>query len=113
MTNIQPFPLTMTLAAIDRVKSLLEDEDTSLFLRVAVKGGGCAGFTYAFTLENSPQPDDLETVVEGIKIVMDAFSAPLTQGAVLDYESSAMGGQLIVRNPYARVTCGCGASFSN
>ena len=108
-----PFPLTLTPAAAARVRSLIEEEeeDATFFLRVAIKGGGCAGFTYAFTLEDELQSDDLEQETQGVRVVIDQFSVPLVMGAVLDYSDTATGGQMIVRNPSVRTTCGCGASF--
>lgn len=107
-----PFPLTLTSAAADRVRALIAEEDVSLFLRLAVKGGGCAGFTYAFTLEEDLQQDDLEATFEGVRVVVDSFSAPLVMGATLDYTSSLAGSQFVVSNPKARTTCGCASSFA-
>jgi iron-sulfur cluster insertion protein len=107
-----PFPLTLTGAAADRVRALIVEEDVSLFLRLAVKGGGCAGFTYAFTLEQDLQQDDMEATFEGIRVVVDPFSAPLVAGATLDYTTSLAGSQFVVSNPNARTTCGCASSFA-
>jgi iron-sulfur cluster insertion protein len=107
-----PFPLTLTSSAADRVRSLIDEEDVSLFLRLAVKGGGCAGFTYAFTLEEDLQQDDMEATFEGIRVVVDPFSAPLVMGATLDYTTSLTGSQFVVSNPNARTTCGCASSFA-
>lgn len=107
-----PFPLTLTPKAVARVRALMDNEDAALFLRVAVKGGGCAGFSYAFTLEEDLQQDDREADFSGVRVVVDPFSAPLVAGATLDYVESLAGSQLIVSNPHARTTCGCGASFS-
>jgi iron-sulfur cluster assembly accessory protein len=107
-----PFPLTLTPKAVERVRALMAKEDAPLFLRVAVKGGGCAGFSYAFTLEEDLQQDDREADFRGVRVVVDPFSAPLVVGATLDYVESLAGSQLMVSNPRARTTCGCGASFS-
>lgn len=73
--------------------------------------GGCAGFTYAFTLEEDIQQDDLEQELLGIRVVIDQFSVPLAMGAEVDYVDSTTGGQMVVRNPGVKTTCGCGASF--
>ena len=106
-----PFPMSLTPAAAARVRQLIEEEDAPFFLRVAVKGGGCAGFTYAFTLEDALQPDDLEQESQGLRVVIDQLSVPLVMGAAVDYTDTATGGQMVVRNPSVRTTCGCGASF--
>jgi len=112
LSNQMPFPLTVTRAAAERVRALIAEEESPLFLRLAVKGGGCAGFTYAFTLEEDLQQDDMEEFFEGVRVVVDPFSAPLVAGATLDYTTSLVGSQFVVSNPNARTTCGCASSFA-
>lgn len=109
----EKFPVRLTEKAVEMVKAALaetqgEDGD---FLRVGVKGGGCAGFEYSLNFTDEVDDDDIATVVEGIKIVTDTFSANYLKGTELDYVDSIAGSGFKFINPNARRTCGCGSSF--
>lgn len=105
------FPLELTESAQDRGYGVCAEEGKPC-LRVYVQSGGCSGFSYAFQLEEAAQIDDLSRAYPGFSVLVDAFSAPLLQGATLDWEESLYGSQFVVKNPSATTTCGCGASFS-
>ena len=79
---------------------------------VYVKGGGCHGYQYGMSLESTMGEDD--TVVEDstVKVIMDSPSAPLLVGTQVDYMDSMQGSGLVMQNPQAKTTCGCGSSFS-
>ncbi len=98
-------------AAAQRIRTLLAGEPPGTVLRVAVEGGGCSGFRYRFALDRAAEDDTL--IAEGGAVVaIDAQSGPLLAGAVLDYTEALIGARFAVRNPLARSSCGCGASFS-
>jgi iron-sulfur cluster insertion protein len=106
-------PLNFTDAAAAKVRQLIDEEgDTSLMLRVFVQGGGCSGFQYGFTFEQSL--GDGDTVVEksGVKLLIDPMSYQYLVGAEIDYSEGLEGAQFVIRNPNASTTCGCGSSFS-
>ena len=108
------FPVDLTARAIEMVRSALgetEGEDGD-FLRVGVKGGGCAGFQYSLTFTDEVDDDDVLLVTEGVKVVTDTFSASYLKGTELDYVESLQGAGFKFINPAARRTCGCGSSFS-
>lgn len=108
------FPVTLTEKAVEMVKAALEEtegEDGD-FLRVGVKGGGCAGFQYSLTFTDEVDDDDLATVIGGIKVVTDTFSAGYLKGTELDYVETLQGAGFKFVNPNARRTCGCGSSFA-
>ncbi len=82
-------------------------------LRVAVKAGGCSGFSYVFGWEAAPRPTDL--VIDGpdgSRIFVDPKSHALLEGTVLDYDTSLISKGFVFQNPNAKSTCGCGTSFS-
>jgi iron-sulfur cluster assembly protein len=85
----------------------------SLGLRVWVQPGGCSGFSYGMALDDAPLGDDVISEVEGLKVIVDSFSAGHLQGAKVDYVDSLMGAGFTVLNPNAVSSCGCGHSFES
>jgi len=81
-------------------------------LRVFVQGGGCSGFSYGFTFEETQAEDDFDFVYEEVKIVVDAMSMQYLNGSDIDYREDTMGANFVISNPQAASTCGCGSSFS-
>jgi iron-sulfur cluster assembly accessory protein len=114
MTIQQELPvITVTDSAAAKVRDLLEAEgDTSMALRVAVRPGGCSGFSYEMFFDSDIAEDDVKTVISGVSIVVDPASAPLLSGAVLDFKDGLQGAGFAITNPNAQRTCGCGQSFS-
>ena len=114
MTIQQELPaITVTNSAAAKVRELLEAEgDTSLALRVAVRHGGCSGFSYEMFFDGDIASDDVKAEVGGVSVVVDPASAPLLVGATLDYKDGLQGAGFNITNPNAQRTCGCGQSFS-
>lgn len=106
-----PFPIELSLSAREKIRQVLI-EDGGVNMRVFVQGGGCSGFTYGFTIDDVSAEDDLIFDAGDFKIFIDPFSAPLLQGATIDYQDNLEGSRFIVKNPLATATCGCGSSFS-
>jgi iron-sulfur cluster assembly protein/iron-sulfur cluster insertion protein len=105
--------LTVTDSAAAKVKDLLEAEgDTTMALRVAVRPGGCSGFSYEMFFDSDFAADDIKHDVQGVSVVVDPASAPLLQGAVLDFKDGLQGAGFAINNPNASRSCGCGQSFS-
>jgi iron-sulfur cluster assembly protein/iron-sulfur cluster insertion protein len=103
----------LTDAAATKVKQLLDAEgDPSLALRVAVRPGGCSGYSYEMFFDADVASDDTVSELGGVKVVIDAASAPLLGGATLDYKDTLQGAGFHVSNPNATRSCGCGQSFS-
>lgn len=108
-----PSPLIFTDSAVEKVKSLIEEEGNSdLKLRVFVTGGGCSGFQYGFTFDEVVNEDDTTVVKDGVTLLIDPMSYQYLVGAEIDYQESLEGAQFVIRNPNATTTCGCGSSFS-
>jgi len=105
--------ITLTDNAASKVGALLADEDEAgLALRVAVRPGGCSGFSYEMFFDGEFADDDTTTEYEGVKVVVDASSAMLLEGATLDYKDGLQETGFSINNPNAQRTCGCGSSFS-
>jgi iron-sulfur cluster assembly protein/iron-sulfur cluster insertion protein len=100
-------------SAANKVKELLEAEgDTTLALRVAVRPGGCSGFSYEMFFDGDIGADDIKVDQGGVAVVVDPSSAQLLEGATLDYKDGLQGAGFAINNPNAQRTCGCGQSFS-
>ena len=106
-------PLLFTDAAASKVKELLEEEkNPKLMLRVFISGGGCSGFQYGFTFDESSSEDDTVVEKQGVTLLIDPMSFQYLVGAEIDYTEGLEGAQFVIRNPNAVTTCGCGSSFS-
>lgn len=105
--------LKITDAAKDKIIDILaEDSNPNTKLRIYVQGGGCAGFNYGFTLDDTCQEDDFKIETNGIELLVDAASATYLEGATVDYKQELMNSSFTIINPNAVTTCGCGTSFS-
>jgi iron-sulfur cluster assembly protein len=106
--------ITLTDDAVGQLRAMIEKKgNPSLGLRVWVQAGGCSGFSYGMALDDSPLDDDVISSVAGLKVIVDASSAPHLQGAKVDYVDSLMGAGFTVLNPNAVSSCGCGHSFES
>ncbi len=105
--------ITMTEAAASKVGQLIEQEgDDALALRVAVRPGGCSGFSYEMYFDTDVAGDDKTASFGPVKVVVDPSSAMLLEGATLDYREGLQETGFSIDNPNAQRTCGCGQSFS-
>ena len=105
--------ITLTDNAAVKVKDLITQEgDETLMLRVAVRPGGCSGFSYEMFFDSELESDDLTIEKAGVKVVVDPSSAQLLSGATLDYKDGLTDAGFAINNPNAQKTCGCGQSFS-
>jgi iron-sulfur cluster assembly protein/iron-sulfur cluster insertion protein len=110
----KPTPVVdLTPAAVQKVGELIAAEgEQGLALRVAVRAGGCSGFSYEMFFESEFEPEDLVSEFGEVRVVVDPDSAGHLKGSVLDYRDSLMGGGFAIENPNVTRTCGCGNSFS-
>jgi iron-sulfur cluster assembly accessory protein len=105
--------ILVTDAAAAKVAQLVAAEgDTSLALRVAVRPGGCSGFSYEMFFDGDIAGDDIVKSFGDVRVVVDPASAPMLVGATLDYKDALQGGGFSIDNPNASRSCGCGNSFS-
>ncbi len=106
-------PLIFSENAAKKVKALIKEEgNDALKLRVYVTGGGCSGFQYGFTFDESINEGDTVVEKDDVTMVVDPLSFQYLMGAEVDYVEGLQGAQFVIRNPNASTTCGCGSSFS-
>ena len=104
--------ILLTDNAAKRVAAIAKRQSKPAILRLAVDGGGCAGFTYKFELAEAAEDDDLVTENAGVKLVVDPMSLDLVRGSAVDFVEDLGGASFKVTNPNAASGCGCGSSFS-
>ena len=100
--------IKFTDKAIKQINHLLSQKDKGSFFRIAIKGGGCSGFQYDFSVDKKRQEDDLKFE----NILIDKTSADMLKGSEVDYVSELIGNSFKISNPKSKSSCGCGVSFS-
>ena len=106
-------PVTLTPNAVAKVKEIMAQQTpVPSGLRVGVQGGGCSGFSYAMSFENSAGMMDKTFNFDGLKVYVDATSIMYLNGCVVDYVETLEGAGFKFENPNVKSTCGCGSSFS-
>ncbi|MEP2829063.1 iron-sulfur cluster insertion protein ErpA [Parvibaculum sp.] len=108
-TNI---PISLTDRAATQIGKILQGEDEGTVLRVSVQGGGCSGFQYGFTLDDTKTDDDLVLEKNGVTVLIDSVSVDYLAGSEIDYVDDLIGAAFKINNPNATASCGCGTSFS-
>jgi iron-sulfur cluster assembly protein len=106
--------VTLTEKAEFRLRAFLKGsatEDAKKGVRIWVKDGGCSGYEYGIEITSKPQPDDVVSQQGNVLIYVDAKSAPLLAGVVVDFVEGVMDSGFKFSNPNATDTCGCGKSF--
>src|SRR3989338_7472072 len=109
--SIQQVNILLSDAASKKIKELIKKEKKQA-LRLAIKPGGCSGYSYTITLEKAAKKNDFVLKQKGVTLYVDKASAPQLHGSSLDYLDGLTGAGFKVINPNAVSTCGCGSSFS-
>lgn len=105
--------VNLTDIAVIKVRELIAAEaDPDLALRMAVRPGGCSGFSYEMYFDSQVDADDIVETYDDVKVVVDAQSAEMVKGSTLDYKDGLMETGFSINNPNVSRTCGCGNSFS-
>ncbi|MCS7142717.1 MAG: iron-sulfur cluster insertion protein ErpA [Aigarchaeota archaeon] len=105
--------LSLTERAVQKLKEMMREEgNEGLGLRIFISGGGCGGYKYGMALDDKVYEDDYVVQQDGVRVIVDQFSAKFMQGSQIDYLETLMGAGFVVKNPNVTSTCGCGHSFS-
>ncbi len=104
--------IILTDSAAKRVAAIAKRQARPAILRLAVDGGGCAGFTYKFELAETAEAEDTVAETGGVKLVVDPTTLDLVRGSAVDFVEDLGGAAFKVTNPNAASGCGCGSSFS-
>lgn len=106
-------PVELTASATTKVAELIDAEgEPGLALRVAVRPGGCSGFSYEMFFDAQTDSEDIVTEFGQVRVVVDPESAERLRGSTLDYKEGLMGAGFAIENPNVTKSCGCGNSFS-
>ena len=100
--------IKFTNNALKHISEMLSKKNKGSFFRIAIKGGGCSGFKYDFSVDKNPKDEDLKFN----NILIDKTSADLLKGSEVDYASELIGDSFKISNPQSKSSCGCGVSFS-
>jgi iron-sulfur cluster assembly protein len=104
--------VTVTDKAAEKAKAILADRGVENgALRVFVVSGGCSGYSYGMAIARSREEDDIAIEASGITLLVDSESAPLLEGAEVDYVDDLMKSGFTIFNPNATHSCACGSSF--
>jgi len=112
LAHVSDLQISLTENAAKRVAWIAERQSKPAILRLAVDGGGCAGFTYTFELADALDDDDTVAETDGVKLIVDPVSLELVKGSAVDFVEDMGGSAFRVTNPNAQSGCGCGSSFS-
>ena len=112
MTTDNNLAVTMSASAAKQINAIMAKQGFEKFLRVAVEGGGCSGFSYKFDFADAANDDDLLIKRDGATIVIDEMSLEFLAGSEIDYANELIGSAFKINNPNATANCGCGTSFS-
>ena len=105
--------VNLTEMAVSKVAELVAEEgDDALALRMAVRPGGCSGFSYEMFFDAEVESDDIVEEFGDVRVVVDPQSAERLRGSTLDYKDGLMGAGFAINNPNVTRSCGCGNSFS-
>jgi len=105
--------ISLTENAANKILALINEEgNPGLKLRVFVTGGGCSGFQYGFSFDESVNEDDTVIKRKEAELLVDPLSYQYLVGSKVDYSEGLEGSRFMVQNPLATTTCGCGMSFS-
>ena len=112
MTTLTEAPVKFTAGAVEEIKRLLNEPgfDTSLSLRVGVKGGGCSGLSYVLGFDKKGEKDT-EYETDGVRYIMEKAHEIYLAGMEIDWENGLNNRGFAFNNPNASATCGCGSSF--
>ena len=103
--------LSLTVMAAEKIKEFCAKSKKQA-LRIAVKAGGCSGYEYVFSLDDTPKTQDIVIEQTGLKIYIDPASLHKINGSIIEYQDSLTDAGFKVKNPHAKSSCGCGNSFS-
>jgi iron-sulfur cluster assembly accessory protein len=113
METTTAIPVTLTASAKDEIRRLMQEAgfDTSQFLRIGVKGGGCSGMTYVLGFDNQTEKDE-SFEIDGIPVIMEKSHGIYLMGMEVDWQGGLNSRGFTFNNPNASKTCGCGTSFA-
>ncbi len=112
MENLVQTSVSVSPGAARRIATLTAAEGPAMMFRIAVNGGGCSGYQYDFTFDDTLTEDDILIEQDGARVLIDQVSLEFIGGSEVDFVEGLMGSHFEIKNPKAKSSCGCGTSFS-
>lgn len=112
MENQVQTSVSVSPGAAKRIATLTAAEGPAMMFRIAVNGGGCSGYQYDFTFDDTLTEDDILIEQDGARVLIDQVSLEFIGGSEVDFVEGLMGSHFEIKNPKAKSSCGCGTSFS-
>ena len=106
MTDI----VKLTPNAVEHMNSMLVEHKKPV-VRLSLKGGGCAGFKYDWSLDDQKANDDEVIKLDNGEFAMDSASIMYLIGSTIDYKKEVFGSYFTIENPASTSSCGCGESI--
>ena len=100
--------IKFTTQAKEQIEKIIAQDKNKKYFRISVKGGGCSGFKYNFSFDNSIGKEDI--IFD--KVIVDKASLEIIAGSVVDFKKEMIGESFVIDNPKTSASCGCGLSFS-
>jgi iron-sulfur cluster assembly protein len=104
--------VSLTPAAVERVRSFLAKRGHGVGLRLGVKKTGCSGFAYVVNYADDVGAGDVVFEQHGVKVIVDGDSLRYVDGTEIDFVRQGLNEAFKFRNPNVRGECGCGESFN-
>ena len=109
--------ITLTDKAIKEVKRAMKDlsEETNMFLRIGVSGGGCSGFEYKLGFVEEEEYSETafnKYEQDGLTVIVEKKAELFIDGTTIDWVDELSKRGFAFNNPNATRSCGCGESFS-
>ena len=112
MQAFNPNTINFTDQAILHFTNALSGKPDEFAIRIGVREAGCSGYEYIFEYTNKENDNDILFQHNSCKILIDKESHKFMQGSEIDFQESGLNQGIVFKNPNAKVTCGCGESFS-
>ena len=105
-------PVTLSEAAAKHIAAFIAKRGKGIGIRLGVRTSGCSGMAYKLEFADAPNPEDIEFVSHGVKVLVDPKSLPYLAGTELDYTREGLNEGFKFNNPNVKDACGCGESFN-
>ena len=106
-------PIQLTEGALRELRRIMSEPgfDSSQYLRIGVKGGGCSGMSYVLGFDSRNDSDAIYEF-DGLPFLMEKSHELYLYGMQVDYQEGLNNRGFTFTNPNASSTCGCGSSFA-
>lgn len=112
MDTATDIAVSVSASAAKRIAALTAAEGQGVMFRIAVNGGGCSGYQYDFSFDDTKTDEDILIERDGARVLIDQASLEFLGGSEVDFIEGLMGSHFEIKNPQAKSSCGCGTSFS-